>query len=123
MSEDDEFGAPISWRVLEPHTTVYADGGIAVGVVRHVMALESEDIFDGIVVHTHDGDRFVPGEQVGALHERAVALKLTEAEVGALGPPEPGPAVMAVDSSTLTDKHLHNMRNIASDAWHRLNGH
>jgi len=122
VAGEDELGDPISWRVLEPHTPVYARGGAAVGVVRRVMALEEQDIFDGLVVHTHDGDRFVPGEQVAVIREHAVALALDEAAVAALDPPKPGPAAMSVDGDTLTSRHLRSVRSLLGDAWNRLNG-
>ena len=122
MSDYDELGAPISWRVLEPKTPVYAEGGVAVGVVRRVMALREDDIFDGLVIHTHDGDRFVPAENVSAIRERAVALSLDPGGVSALEPPQPGPAAMEVDDATLTSKHLTTLGSLAGDAWNRLNG-
>ena len=120
---DDELGSPISWRVLETRTPVYAEGGVAVGVVRRVMALAQDDIFDGLVVHSDGGDRFVPAEHVAAIREHAVALALDADAFAALGRPQPGPAAMTVDADTLTSAHLRNLRSLAGDAWHRLNGH
>ena len=122
VTGEGELGAPISWRVLEPHTPVFAEGGAAVGVVRRVMALEEQDIFDGLVVHTHDGDRFVPGEHVGTIREHGVELALDEAGVAALDRPQPGPAAMAVDADTLTGRRGRGLRRRAGDAWNRLNG-
>ena len=121
-TEDYEFGEPISWKVLEPKTPVYAQGGEAVGVVRRVMALEEEDIFDGLVIHTHDGERFVAAENVSAIREHAVALSLDSGGVSALERPQPGPAAMEVDDETLTAAHLTSLRSLAGDAWNRLNG-
>jgi hypothetical protein len=122
VSDYDELGAPISWRVLEQKTPVYAEGGVAVGVVRHVMAIRESDIFDGLVIHTHDGDRFVPAENISAMHERAVALSLDAGQVSALERPQPGPAAMTVDADTLTAKHLTSLRSLAGDTWDRLTG-
>jgi len=122
VSEFDQLGAPISWRVLAQKTPVYAEGGVAVGIVRHVMALPAEDIFDGIVLHTQTGDRFVPAENIMAMHEHAVALSLDAAAVEALAPPQPGPAAMTVDADTLTAKHLTTLNSLAADTWHRLSG-
>jgi hypothetical protein len=90
--------------------------------VRRVMALAADDIFDGLDIHTHSGDRFVPAEKVAAICENAVALSLTQAEVSALDPPQPGPAAMEVDDATLTSKHLFSVRNLAGDTWNRLIG-
>lgn len=48
-----------------------------------------ENIFDGIVVATSDGKRFVDAPEVGHIAERAVTLTITAAEVAALPVPRP----------------------------------
>ena len=120
--EPDDVGEPISYRTLARKTPVYSEDGAAVGIVKHVMALEHEDIFDGIVVHSHHGDKFVPGELVGPIHERAVALKCSPDDFEALGAPEKGPAAMAVDEAALTDKHLHGIKDIGRNTALRMFG-
>jgi hypothetical protein len=64
----------------------------------------------------------VPGELVGAIHERAVALKCSAEDFAALGAPEKGPAAMAVDDAALTDKHLHGLRDIGHNTLARMLG-
>ena len=52
MSPTDDLGAPISYLALEEGTAVFAADGDEVGHVAHVLAVEEEDIFDGIVIST-----------------------------------------------------------------------
>src|SRR3712207_1091203 len=72
----DDRGAPIAYMVLEEGTPVVASDGAEVGTVRHVLADTAKDIFDGIVIATRKGDRFVDAPEVGAIYERRVELTL-----------------------------------------------
>lgn len=64
--------------------------GVEVGTVARVQDNVRENIFDGIVVATSDGKRFVDAPEVGHIAERAVTLTITAAEVAALPVPRPG---------------------------------
>jgi hypothetical protein len=83
-------GEPVSYLALAPRTPVYADGWVAVGRVREVLSDQALDVFDGIIIRTHHGDRFVDADQIDSLYERAVLLKLSAEECGALPRPRPG---------------------------------
>jgi hypothetical protein len=100
MSPSDDLGAPISYLALEEGTAVFSADGEEVGQVAHVLAVEEEDIFDGIVIsHGLGRHTFADAEQVGAIHERGVTLTLTSAEAEALPEPSKNPAVMEDDPS------------------------
>jgi hypothetical protein len=90
-------GLPIAYEVLEPGVPVYASGGEQVGTVGHVVAAPEEDIFHGIVLHTDDGPRFVPADQVASLHERGVDLRIDHGAAAALPEPEGGAPAWRVD--------------------------
>jgi hypothetical protein len=49
----DDLGAPISYAVLQADTPVFSSDGARIGTVKHVLAAEAEDIFDGIVIRDH----------------------------------------------------------------------
>ena len=83
-------GLPIAYEVLEPGVPVYASDGGQVGTVAHVVAAPEEDIFHGIVMHGDAGERFVPADQVAAMHERGVDLRIDGDAVVGLGVPEHG---------------------------------
>jgi hypothetical protein len=89
-------GDPVSYFTCAPGTPVYAADETAIGKVKSVLADESEDVFDGIVVETDDGDRFVDADEVDRLYERAVVLKLSAEAARALPEPTANPAVVEV---------------------------
>jgi hypothetical protein len=87
-------GPPIAYSVLEDGVPVLARDGEQVGTVARVVAAEEEDIFHGLVIETpHNGVRFVPAEQVAALHERGVDLRIDRMAVAGLPGPEHGAPV------------------------------
>lgn len=124
MDDDDThgLGLPISYLVLAHGTPVYADGGIAVGVVKRVLNVPEKDVFDGIVIHTHHGDRFVDADQVGAIHEHAVGLRLTPQECSELPPPSANPSVMRDDPAEGPAHRLDGLRDLGHRAWNVLSG-
>jgi hypothetical protein len=120
--EDHGLGLPISYLVLERGTPVYAEGGVAVGVVKRVLYVPEKDIFDGITVHTHHGDRFAYADQIGAIHEHAVGLRISQQEFAELLPPTANPAVMKDDPAEGPPHRLDGMRDLSHRAWNRLSG-
>jgi len=86
MSPSDDDGYAISYKVLERGTPVVASDGSAVGTVRDVLENVAEHIFDGLVIDTPAGERFVDAPEVARIAERRVTLTL-DAE-GAAGLPE-----------------------------------
>jgi hypothetical protein len=90
-------GLPIAYQVLQPGVAVQAASGEFVGTVERVIAAPEQDIFEGIVIRTVAGARFVPAEDVASLHERGDDLKLDAAQVEALGEPT-GAAALDYDA-------------------------
>lgn len=81
-------GDPISYRVLEKGTRVETADGQEFGRVKRVLEVRAKDVFDGVVVKTPDGDRFVDADEIDRLYENAMVLNLS-AEAAALLP-KPG---------------------------------
>jgi hypothetical protein len=81
-------GTAISYKLLEPGTPVLSSDGVELGSVRAVLEAEREHIFDGIVIDTRDGQRFVDAPEVARIAERAVTLTIKGAEAAELPPPE-----------------------------------
>ncbi len=78
VTPDD--GHAISYKVLRRGTPVRASDGIQVGTVRRVQDNARENIFDGIVLDTPGGKRFVDAPEVARIAERAVTLTITAEE-------------------------------------------
>ena len=85
MPPDD--GHAISYKVLRRGTPVYGSDGVQVGTVRRVQDNARENIFDGIVMDTGKGRRFVDAPEVARVAERGVTLTITSVEAADL--PEP----------------------------------
>jgi hypothetical protein len=84
---DADEGYAISYKALRRGTKVRAADGTDVGTVRRVLDNARENIFDGIVIETRSGPRFVDAPEVERIAERVVTLNIPAEEV----PQLPGP--------------------------------
>jgi len=73
-------GPAISYLMLRRGTRVHGSDGVEVGRVRRVQNNAREHIFDGIVVETKQGRRFVDAPEVAHIAEQAVTLAISAAE-------------------------------------------
>jgi hypothetical protein len=85
---------PIAYTALEPGTPVQTSDGHPFATVRSVLVDDKVSVFDGIVVQTMDGTRFVDADQIGSIHTTYVRTTLSAAQAADLPPP---------DGSTLVD--------------------
>ena len=98
-------GPAIAYQILDSGVTVYASDGSSVGTVDHVVAAPAEDIFHGLVIDTGSGRRFVCGDQVAALHERGVDLRIGAKQVAELPTPHgAAPALEIRDPNAKTQR-------------------
>ncbi len=84
MSPSDDDGYAISYKVLEAGTPVHSSDGEALGTVREVLDNRAEHIFDGLVIDTPGGERFVDAPEVARIAERRVTLALDAAAAASL---------------------------------------
>lgn len=92
-----DLGTPISYEALALHTPVLTSSGAEIGTVAHVLADEHLDVFDGIVVKTHRGIRFVNRDQISAITTASVQTTVSDAEAEELPQPS-GEPIFEVDS-------------------------
>ena len=114
MSDD---GHAIGYNILARGTAVRSSDGIQVGTVRRVMDNAREHIFDGILIDTPRGRRFVDAPEVGRILERAVILTITAAEVEAL--PEQGSAVSDPMRNATTLRRVKRWGRSLRERWDR----
>jgi hypothetical protein len=86
----DDDGHAISYKLLQRGTAVQASGGERVGAVEQVLENPREHIFDGIVISTERGLRFVDAPEVGRITERRVTLTIDLAAAAHLPAPDAG---------------------------------
>jgi hypothetical protein len=77
-------GPPSSYLLLAGDTPIFgSDGGVA-GRVREVLCDAGSGIFDGLVLTTPFGDRFLEADCVVAIHERGVDIAIPATETASL---------------------------------------
>ena len=91
-------GHPISYLALEPGTPVASSTGTTFGTVEHVLQVPELDLFDGIVVKTNRGLRFVDRDQITEIATTSVQCSLSDDQVAALPAPD-APLVLHPDVS------------------------
>jgi hypothetical protein len=80
---DDE-GQQIGYLALPRGVPVVTADGVRIGTVARVLDNAREHIFDGIVVRTEHGERFVDAPEVARIAERRVTLTIDAAEAARL---------------------------------------
>src|SRR6478609_8154020 len=83
---------PIAYTALLPGTSVQTSDGQEFGRVERVLVDEKVDVFDGIVVRTTDGTRFVDADLVGQIFTSHVCTTVAPGDVVGLPVPDHDPA-------------------------------
>jgi len=86
MSEEQ--GHPIAYTALVPGTAVQTSDGQQFATVTAVLVDERVSVFDGIVVQTAAGPRFVDADQVGSIYTTHVRTELSPEQVADLPAPD-----------------------------------
>ena len=116
MADDDD-GHAIGYKVLRRGTPVRSSDHVQVGTVRRVQDNAREHIFDGIVIDTPAGRRFVDAPEVARIFERAVVLTITAEEARAL--PEQGSGVAERMRNTTTARRAKRFGRSMRERWDR----
>lgn len=85
---------PIAYTALQPGTAVQTSDGTPFATVDAVLVDEKVAVFDGIVVQTVEGRRFVDADQIASINTNHVRTTLSAEQAANLAPP---------DGSTLID--------------------
>jgi hypothetical protein len=105
MTDDD---TPISYEAAVPGTPVDSSSGRRIGTLEHVLEVPELDVFDGIVVATDDGLRFIDADRVQEITRSKIRCGLDDAEVAQLPPPD-GPPVYRVDALADSGNSMHDI--------------
>ena len=118
MAADD--GMPIAYSALQKGTPVVSASGMQFGVVEHVLEIPAQDLFDGIVVSTDDGLRFVDRDQIDKITTTQVRCALTDKQAQTLSPPDGAP-VYQVNAQQDSGSSLHDRfgRMFRRAHWYR----
>jgi hypothetical protein len=102
-----EGGTPIAYTALSKGVPVVSQSGRAFGAVEHVLEIPAEDLFDGIVVSTAAGLRFVDRDQIDQITTVRVLCALTDEQAAALPAPA-APPVFRADATADAGPSLHD---------------
>ena len=117
-----DLGAPASYLSLNPGTPVYSNDDVEIGRVSHVLAAEAEDVFDGIVIGEHifgREHRFADADDVQAIFEQGVVLKLDRAACEQLPEPSANPGVVRDDPAETNSEFRYRK---LTRAWDLISG-
>ena len=79
---------PIAYTALQPGTPVHTSDGRAFATVQAVLVDEKVSVFDGIVVQTAEGTRFVDADHVGLIYTSHVGTTLSAEQAANLPLPD-----------------------------------
>jgi hypothetical protein len=118
----DDLGGPISYLVLARNVPVFTAAGREIGRVKRVLVVREKDIFDGIVIRTDDGDRFVDAPEVSRIYERGVVLSIGDDEARRLPRPGENPAALRIDPGAEQESAADEISGGLRRFWNRLTG-
>jgi hypothetical protein len=95
---------PIAYTALQPGTPVQRSDGYQFAVVQAVLVDEKVSVFDGIVVQTADGARFVDADQIASIYTSHVRTTLSEEQAANLPVPDGSTLVEIKPSRSMTDR-------------------
>ena len=113
-------GTPVSYAGATKGTPVLSSSGSKIGTLDHVLAVSDLDIFEGIVIATHHGIRFVDADHITQITTAQIRCNLTDDEAAKLTPPD-GPPVYTVDALDGSGHELHDVirRLFGRTRWKR----
>ena len=97
-------GHPIAYTALQPGTPVQTSEGYPFATVQAVLVDEKVAVFDGIVVQTAEGTRFVDADQIESIYTTYVRTTLSAKQAGNLPPPDGSTLVEIKPTKSTTDR-------------------
>jgi uncharacterized protein YrrD len=116
-------GERSAYTALSEGTPVLTRDGQQIGTVKRVLADFDDDIFDGLLLNTSEGDRFVDPDRLADIYERAVVLSLSQEEIEHLPAPTPAPPLLEVDpEDTVKRTAGEDLGRELRSIWDRISG-
>jgi len=98
----------ISYKAAVVGTPVLSTSGAQIGTLEHVLEIPDLDVFDGIVIATHAGLRFIDADQIREITRSHIQSSLDDTQASQLPPPD-GPPVYRVDALQYTGHSFHDV--------------
>jgi hypothetical protein len=113
----------ISYEAAVLGTPVLSTSGAEIGTLEHLLEVPELDVFDGFVVATTGGLRFIDADDVREITRSHIQTSLDDAQASQLPPPG-GPPVYHVDALKDSGANLHDVlgRFFGRPHWTRDRG-
>jgi hypothetical protein len=89
VQRDDD--PAVSYEGAVPGTPVLSRSGTEIGTLEHVLEVPELGLFDGIVIATDWGLRFIGADQIKVITIRHIRCRIDDAEAARLPPPDGSP--------------------------------
>jgi hypothetical protein len=99
---------PVSYQAAVHGSAVLSASGAQIGTLEHVLEIPELDIFDGIVIATHHGLRFISADLVEVITRNSIRCKLNDRQAAQLPAPD-GPPVYKVDALADSGHSMHDV--------------
>ena len=99
---------PISYLAAVRGTPVLTSTGTQIGTLEHVLQVPEVDVFDGIVIATEAGLRFIEADYVQRITRSHIWCSLDDAQAAQLPAPRGAP-VYRVDALKDSGNSLHDV--------------
>lgn len=100
----DSPDVPIAYTALQPGTPVHTSDGHQFAVVKAVLVDEKVSVFDGIVVETTQGDRFVDADQISRIYTTHVRTTLSADQAANLPAPDGSTVIDIKPARSMADR-------------------
>jgi hypothetical protein len=94
----------IAYTALQPGTPVQTSDGYQFATVQAVLVDEKVSVFDGIVVKTAEGTRFVDADHIGAIYTTHVCTTLSAEQAANLPLPDGSTLVEIKPARSMADR-------------------
>jgi sporulation protein YlmC with PRC-barrel domain len=95
---------PIAYTALQPGTPVHTSDGHAFATVQTVLVDEKVSVFDGLLVQTPDGTRFIDADQIGSIYTSQVRTTLSADQAADLPLPDESTLVEIKPARSMADR-------------------
>ena len=97
----------ISYQAAARGTPVVSSAGTQIGTLEHVLEVPEVDVFDGIVIATKAGLRFIDADYVQRITRSRIWCSIDDTQAAQLPPPDGAP-VYRVDALQDSGHSLHD---------------
>jgi hypothetical protein len=98
---------PVSYEGVPLGVPLLSSTGQPFGTLERVLEIPSEDLFDGVIVKTHHGRRFVDRDQISEITTEYIKCDLDDAAVASLPEPDGSP-VYDVNAAAVEGHNFHD---------------